>query len=80
MNPECPHCGSTSNRRVARKKTFKHRWMYFFGRFPWECLDCQQRFFSKIRYSKSKRHPQGEVYLGTPKPPRVKPGSEERHS
>ncbi len=80
MNPECPNCGSTSNRRIARKKDLKHRVMYLFGYFPWECVDCQRSFFSKVRYRRSNRHPQGEVYLDTPKTPRVKPGSEERHT
>ena len=55
--------------------------MFFFGLFPWECLSCEELFFSKIRHSRSRRHPQGEVYIeGSSKPPRVKPGSEERHS
>jgi hypothetical protein len=81
MNPACPHCGSTSNRRIARKKNLKHRVLYFFRLFPWECLSCQQIFFSQIRYSRSHRHPQGEVYIeDSSKQPRVKPGSEERHS
>jgi hypothetical protein len=80
MNPECPRCGSTSNRRITRKKTLKHRVMHFFGLYPWECLNCQKFFFSQSRHSRSGRHPQGEVYLDSSKPQRVKSGSEESHS
>jgi hypothetical protein len=54
--------------------------MYFFGLFPWECVDCQRRFFSARRYSRKERHPAGEVYIGGKKSPAVKPGSEERTS
>jgi len=54
--------------------------MYFFGLFPWECVDCQKRFFSSKRYLRAKRHPAGEVYTGTKKTQNVKPGSEESHS
>jgi hypothetical protein len=51
--------------------------MYFFGRFPWECLTCQERFFSSKRHARAKRHPLGEVYTGEKSTPSVKPGSEE---
>ncbi len=54
--------------------------MYFFGRFPWECVDCQNRFFHSKRYSRAKRHPLGEIYTGSDKAPAVKAGSEEQHS
>ena len=80
MNPECPKCESDSTRRIPRKKTIRHRIQYFFGRFPWECLSCQQIFFSSKRYVRSKRHPLGEVYTETDPRPQVNPGAEERHS
>ena len=54
--------------------------MYFFGMFPWECIDCHKGFFSSKRYSRSKRHAQGEIYTGTPAKPSVKPGAEENRS
>jgi hypothetical protein len=54
--------------------------MFFLGRFPWECVDCHTRFFSNKRYSRSRRHPLGEVYTGENRPPIVKPGSEESRS
>jgi len=54
--------------------------MYFFGLFPWECLNCQERFFSSKRYTREKRHPLGEVYVDSAHQPKVKPGSEEIHS
>jgi len=54
--------------------------MYLFGMFPWECVDCQKRFFSSKRYSRSRRHPAGEIYTGTERTPKVKSGSKESHS
>jgi hypothetical protein len=54
--------------------------MYFFGFFPWECMNCQERFFNRKRYVRSKRHPLGEVYTESSSRPVVKPGSEESHS
>ena len=54
--------------------------MYFFGFFPWECVDCQKRFFHSKRRVRSKRHPQGEIYTESSAKPAVKPGSEESHS
>jgi len=80
MNPECPKCEGSSTRRVARRKNLRDRFMYFFGLFPWECLSCQERFFNRKRYARSKRHPLGEVYTGTAPRPAVKPGSEESRS
>jgi len=80
MNPECPKCESTSTRRRSRTKTLGHRLMYFFGMFPWECVDCQKRFFSSKRYSRSKRHAMGEIYTGTEMAPKVNPGAEESPS
>jgi hypothetical protein len=80
MTPECPKCESTSTRRRTRTKTLGHNLMFFLGKYPWECLTCQKRFFSTERSSNTKRHPLGEVYLGGERPPRVKPGSEESHS
>jgi len=81
MNPDCPKCergGST--RRIPRTKTLGHRFMYFFGLFPWECLTCQEKFYSRVRYSRSKRHAQGEVYTESSRNPAVKPGAEKIHS
>ncbi len=80
MNPECPQCESSSTRRRPRTHSLSDRLMYFFGLFPWECVDCQWRFFSARRYSRKERHPAGEVYIGGKKSPAVKPGSEERTS
>jgi hypothetical protein len=80
MNPECPKCESNSTRRVARSKPLKDRLMYFFGMFPWECVDCHERFFSSKRYSRSKRNSMGEVYTDATSAPAVKPGSEESRS
>jgi hypothetical protein len=54
--------------------------MYFFGMFPWECVDCHKGLFSSKRYSRSRRHSQGEIYTGTSAKPAVKPGSEESPS
>ena len=80
MNPECPKCEGDSTRRVARTKSLRDRFMYFFGFFPWECMNCQERFFNRKRYVRSKRHPLGEVYTESSSRPVVKPGSEESHS
>lgn len=80
MNPECPKCEGESTRRVGRTKSLRDRFMYFFGFFPWECVDCQKRFFNRKRHVRSKRHPQGEVYTESSAKPAVKPGSEESHS
>jgi hypothetical protein len=77
MSPECPKCEATSTRRIPRNKSLGHRFMYFFGLFPWECLTCQNQFFSSRRYSRSKRHPLGEVYTDSSSTPKVKPGTEE---
>jgi hypothetical protein len=54
--------------------------MYFFGLFPWECLTCQNKFYSNVRHSRSKRHSAGEVYTEFSHKPVAKPGSEESHS
>jgi hypothetical protein len=51
--------------------------MHFFGLYPWECVDCQEHFFSIQRYSRSKRNALGEIYTGNKPAPGVKPGSEE---
>ena len=80
MNPECPKCEGDSTRRVTRTKSLRDRFMYFLGLFPWECVDCQKRFFSRKRYVRSKRHALGEVYTESIPRPGVKPGSEEIHS
>jgi hypothetical protein len=80
MNPECPHCDGNSTRRVARSKSLRDRLMYFFGYFPWECVDCREKFFDHKRYVRSKRHPMGEVYIESNTRPTAKPGSEESPS
>jgi hypothetical protein len=80
MNPECPTCQSNSTRRRSRTRSFKDRLMYFIGMYPWECVDCQKRFFSTRRYNRSGRHALGEIYTGSKPTPKVKPGSEERRS
>jgi len=80
MNPECPKCEAGSTRRIPRSKSLGHRFMYFFGLFPWECLTCQNKFYSSVRYSRTKRHSMGEVYTESSHKPTVKPGSEESHS
>jgi len=80
MNPECPKCESNSTRRVARTKPVKDRIMYFFGMFPWQCVDCHERFFSNKRYPRSKRNAMGEVYTGSGSSRTVRPGSEESRS
>ena len=80
MSAECPKCESTSTRRRARTKTLGHRLMYLFGLFPWECLTCQQLFFSSKRHSRKMRHPLGEIYTGNERTPAVNPGAEEGHS
>jgi hypothetical protein len=80
MNPECPKCEAVSTRRIARNKSLGHRFMYFIGLFPWECLTCQEKFFSSTRYSRTKRHPLGEVYTESKPKPVMKPGSEESPS
>ena len=53
--------------------------MYFLGKFPWECLNCQTVFFHEKRYSRH-RHPAGELYTGDSPGPVVQPGSEERQT
>jgi len=80
MNPECPKCEAGSTRRIPRTKSLGHRFMYFFGLFPWECLTCQNKFYSNVRHSRSKRHSAGEVYTEFSHKPVAKPGSEESHS
>ena len=80
MNPECPKCEGNSSRRVSRTKSLRDRIMYFFGLFPWECVDCQARFFHRKRYVCVKRHPLGEVYRESHSRQTVKPGSEESPS
>jgi hypothetical protein len=54
--------------------------MYFFGLFPWECVDCQARFFNRKRYVFAKRHPLGEVYTESNSRQTVNPGSDENFS
>jgi hypothetical protein len=80
MSPECPRCQASSTRRRPRSKTLGHQLMYFFGLYPWECLTCQEKFFSGTRYSRSGRNPVGEIYTETRPKPVAKPGSEERPS
>jgi hypothetical protein len=80
MRPECPKCEGDSTRRVARTKSLRDRVMYFFGFFPWECVNCREKFFNRKRYFRSERHPMGEVYTESGPRPVVKPGSEESHS
>jgi hypothetical protein len=77
MHPECPKCEGQSIRRVARSKSLRDRVMYFFGLFPWECVECQKRFFHRKRYVRSRRHAMGEVYTESKSAPVVKPGAEE---
>ena len=77
MNPECPKCEASSTRRLPRSRKLGDRFMYFFGLFPWECLTCQERFFSSKRYPRSRRHPLGEVYKESETNSTLKPGSEE---
>jgi len=78
MTPECPKCASTSVRRRSRAKSMSHQFMFFLGRYPWECLNCQRHFFSTIRYSRSRRHAQGEVYVSAEPTSPTAPGSRER--
>jgi hypothetical protein len=80
MNPECPKCEADSTRRIPRSKSLGHRFMHFFALYPWECLTCQNKFYSSARYSRRKRHALGEVYTESTHKPTVKPGSEEIHS
>ncbi len=84
MSPECPKCEATSTRRLQRSKSLGHRFMYFFGLYPWECLTCQAKFYHATRHAKSGRNPAGEVYLESHRARKakreVKPGSEESHS
>jgi len=80
MTPECPKCASTSTRRRSRAKSLSNRFMYLLGQFPWECLNCQRRFFSGIRYVRSRRNPQGEVYFGSEATPHVNPGTQKHHT
>jgi len=80
MAPNCPKCDSSSTRRIARKKSLSHRFMYFLGRFPWECLSCQKIYFSRKRYTRALRSSIGEIYRGATPRPQVKPGSKESHS
>lgn len=77
MNPECPRCKSSSTRRRSRTGSLKDRFMYFIGMYPWECVDCQSRFFSTKRYNRARRHPLGEVYTGSKPTQKVRPGAEE---
>lgn len=80
MKPECPHCDGNSTRRLARTKSLRDRFMYFFGYFPWECVNCREKFFDRKRNVRTKRHPLGEVYTESASELSVKPGSEESHS
>jgi hypothetical protein len=80
MNPECPNCDATSTRRLSRGKSLRNRFRYFFGFFPWECLNCQEQFFSSTRNSRSGRHPLGEVYTDAAPRPVAGKGSKESPS
>lgn len=80
MNPECPKCDGASTRRMARTKSLRDRIMYFFGFFPWECVECREKFFNRKRYVRSRRHSLGEVYTESNARPAVNPGSEESRS
>ncbi len=64
MHPTCKKCGSQATRRTRRRTTILHRLRHFLGYYPWECMDCQARFFSQQRYPRGKRSERGEVYLG----------------
>ena len=63
MRPTCPKCTSGSTRRNRRNASLKHKVMYLLGRFPWECLTCEKRFFDPMRYAKSTRGSHGEIYF-----------------
>jgi hypothetical protein len=76
MHPDCPKCKSPSTRRIARIESLRHRIMFFFGKFPWECVTCKAKFFDAERYSR-KRNKNGEVYTGTKRVRKMKPGAEE---
>jgi DNA-directed RNA polymerase subunit RPC12/RpoP len=53
----CPYCGGLSLRRSRRKAWFEFFGMLF-GRYPFRCLDCNQRswvsiwLFSRLKYAK----------------------------
>jgi hypothetical protein len=80
MPPACPKCEATSTRRLPRTKSLGQRFMFFFGLFPWECLTCQEKFYSSKRHSRSRRHPLGEVYTESTPQPKVRPGTDTSHS
>jgi hypothetical protein len=54
--------------------------MFFLGKYPWECLTCQKRFFDSLRYSQGKRHPNGEVYIKSKAAPGMRNSVEENPS
>lgn len=53
----CPYCGGLNLRRSRRQAWFEFLGMIF-GRYPFRCLDCNQRswvsvwLFSRLRYAK----------------------------
>lgn len=63
MHPICTRCNSAATRRVRRRKNFMDRLRHFFGYYPWECMDCQMRFYSQKRQRVGERSLHGEIYV-----------------
>ncbi len=64
--PECPKCSSFNISRSERKSFLEKHFYTFFGRFPWKCLSCRERFLMKdrgewrlLRYSGKKKSAPG---------------------
>jgi DNA-directed RNA polymerase subunit RPC12/RpoP len=45
----CPECAGYHTSRVHRRTFFQRVVLFHLGYYPWRCIDCSNRFFSKER-------------------------------
>ena len=45
----CPGCAGYNTTRAHRRSFFQKVILFHLGYYPWKCIDCASRFFSKER-------------------------------
>jgi DNA-directed RNA polymerase subunit RPC12/RpoP len=45
----CPECAGYHTSRAYRRTFFQKVILFHLGYYPWKCIDCSSRFFSKDR-------------------------------
>ena len=45
----CPECAGYHTSRAHRRTFFQKVILFHLGYYPWKCIDCSSRFFSKDR-------------------------------